>query len=69
MILDMMSEEQLSGFVALFENSFLPPLDSPKTEAELMALLEEAEDDVRNGRVYDWEEVKKELRENLGYDG
>lgn len=67
MIFDRLTEEQLEGFVKLFENAFiLEPPNSVDSVEEIEVLLEEAEDDVRNGRVYSWEEVKAELEEKYG---
>lgn len=37
-------------------NTHLPP---GMTEAQFIAWLEEGEEDVRNGRVYTWEEMKQ----------
>lgn len=51
---------------ALAEEAFLEALrnapedDEPLTEDDLKA-IEEAEEDIRQGRVTPWEEVKKEL--------
>lgn len=65
MIFNCLTDEQLEGFVTLFQNLVVPePPNTAHSVAEINAMLEEAEDDVRNGRVYSWEEVKRDLREN-----
>lgn len=69
MIFDQLTDEELAGFVALFEHRITaePPVSVfPKNRAELNAMLEEAEEDIRAGRVYTEEEVNAHLREKFG---
>lgn len=69
MIFDQLTDEELAGFVALFEHRITvePPASVfPKNRAEFNAMLEEAEEDVREGRVYTEEEVNAHLREKFG---
>lgn len=61
LIFDELNEEQLVDFVMMFQE----PPNTAHSVDEIDAMLEEAEEDVRNGRVYSWEEVKKDLRENF----
>lgn len=67
MIFDCLTDEQLEGFVMLFtgkSSSDIPePPNTVHSKAELEQMLAKAEDDVRNGRVYTWEEVKAHLTE------
>lgn len=35
------------------------------SDTQLMKAIKEGEDDIKKGRVYDWEEVKKELGINV----
>lgn len=66
MIFNSLTDEQLEGFVTLFQNLVIPePPNTAHSAAEINAMLEEAEEDVKNGRVYSWEEVKRDLRENF----
>lgn len=58
-LLNSLTEEQLVDFVMMFQE----PPNAAHSDEEVDAMLEEAEEDVRNGRVYSWEEVKKDLRE------
>lgn len=69
MIFDQLTDEELAGFVALFEHRIAvePPASVfPKNRAELNGMLEEAEKDVRAGRVYTEEEVNSHLWEKFG---
>lgn len=67
MIIDELTEEQLEDFITRYQASpGVPSVESVDSEEEILALLEEAEEDVRNGRVYPWEEVKAELEEKYG---
>lgn len=61
LIFDELTEEQLAEFVMMYQE----PPNTAHSDREIDAMLEEAEEDVRNGRVYSWEEVKKDLRENF----
>lgn len=67
MIFDRLTDEELAGFVALYETRVTaePPV-FPKNRVELNAMLEEAEEDIRAGRVYTEEEVKAHMREKFG---
>ena len=67
MIFDQLTDEELAGFVALFEHRITaePPV-FPKNRAELNVMLKEAEEDIRAGRVYTEEEVNKHMREKFG---
>ncbi|MDE7360817.1 MAG: hypothetical protein K2N38_02660 [Oscillospiraceae bacterium] len=62
MIFDQLTEEELAGFVALFEHRITaePPV-FPKNRAELNAMLVEAEEDIQAGRVYTEDEIAKYL--------
>lgn len=61
LIFDELTEEQLAEFVMMYQE----PPNTAHSDEEIDDMLEEAEEDVRNGRVYSWEEVKKDLRENF----
>lgn len=66
MIFDQLTDEELAGFVALFEHrvAIEPPASVfPQNRAELNAMLEEAEEDIQAGRVYTEEKVNGHLRE------
>ena len=55
--------------MALFEHRITaePPASVfPKNRAELNAMLEEAEEDIRAGRVYTEEEANAHMREKFG---
>ena len=66
MIFDRLTDAQIEELVEYIEDNYLPePPNSVHSVDEINAMLEEAEDDVRNGRVYSWEEVKEDLRENF----
>lgn len=66
MIIDELTEEQLEDFITRYQAPpGVPSVESVDSE-EILALLEEAEEDVRNGRVYPWEEVKAELEGKYG---
>lgn len=60
-VFDGLTDEQLADFVMMYQE---PPNTAHSAE-EIDAMLEEAEEDVRNGRVLSWEELQKELRENF----
>lgn len=70
MIFDSLTDEQLEGFVMMFcgkSSSDIPePPNTVHSKAEIEKMLAEAEDDVMNGRVMSWEEVKSHLREEYG---
>lgn len=69
MIFDQLTDEELAGFVALFEHRITaePPASVfPKKRAELNVMLEEAEEDIRAGRVYTEEEANAHMREKFG---
>lgn len=48
----LINPDELSGMIATIET-----LSDP----ELMAQIKESEEDIKAGRVYDWEDIKKEL--------
>lgn len=60
-VFDSLTDEQLADFVMMYQE---PPNTAHSAE-EIDAMLEEAEDDIRNGRVLSWEEVKRGLGENF----
>ncbi len=61
-IFNNLTDEQLEGFVTLFQNLVIPePPNTAHSAAEIDAMLEEAEEDVRAGRVCSWEEIEREL--------
>ena len=44
------------------EDSIIMPYIGPSTDEEAISRIEEAEREIENGEVYEWEEVLKEAR-------
>lgn len=66
-IFDRLTDEQLKGFVKLFENAFISePPNTVHSRAELENMLAEGLDDLKNGRVCSEEEMDDFFR---GYCG
>lgn len=62
-----LNDEQIEELVEYIEENFLPePPNAVHSIAEIQEKLAEAEEDVRNGRVFTAEEVKSHLREKYG---
>lgn len=61
-VFDSLTDEQLADFVMMYQE---PPNTAHSAE-EIDAMLEEAEDDIRNGRVVTKEEMDVFFRENFG---
>lgn len=67
MIIDELTEEQLKEFITRYQAPpGVPSVESVDSEEEILALLEEAEEAVRNGQVYSEQEMNELLRENFG---
>lgn len=66
-IFDSLTEEQLEDFIVFFQNpTDFEPSNIEYSDKEIEAMLEEAEEAVRNGDVYTEEEMNDFFKENFG---
>lgn len=67
MIINNLTDEQIERLIKLLEDNFLPePPNTIHSREELETKIAEAEDDIRNGRVYTAQEVREHLWEKYG---
>lgn len=67
MIFDSLTEEQLEDFIVFFQTpDNFDRSDIEYSDEEIEAMLEEAEEAVRNGDVYTEEEMNDFFKENFG---
>lgn len=61
-IIDHLTNEQVDELLGYIEDKFLPePPNAVHSIADIERLLEEADDDIRNGRVISLEEAKSNM--------
>lgn len=67
MIFDSLTDEQLEDFIVFFQNpDNFDRSDIEYSDEEIEAMLEEAEEAIRNGDVYTEEEMDIFFKENFG---
>lgn len=66
-IVNRLTDEQIDELADFIEERFLPePPNTVHSREELEIKIAEAEEDIRNGRVYTTQEVREHLREKYG---